>query len=57
MEYEMRISYELRTMRDARIFSYDNLARAKDARGEAEKKVGVKMKIVKITHMEEVCDD
>jgi hypothetical protein len=50
----MRISYEVRTMRDARIFAYDSLLRAQQARQESEKRVGVKMKIVKITHMEEV---
>lgn len=51
------ISYHIRTMRGAPVFSYDSLCRAKEERIRAEKRVGVKMQIVKITHMEEVIHD
>ena len=53
----MNVTYEVRTSRNARVFAYDNLARAKEERIRAEKRIGVKMQIVKITHMEEVLHD
>ncbi len=54
MGYIMKISYEIRTMRDARIFCYDNLVRAREGALEAQKRVGVPFKIVKVTQTEEV---
>ena len=53
----MNVTYELRTQRNARVFAYESLQRAKDERIKAEKRVGVKMHIIKITHMEEVLHD
>ena len=53
----MHVTYEVRTSRNARVFACDNLARAKEGRLRAEKRIGVKMQIVKITHMEEVLHD
>lgn len=54
---KMHVTYEVRTSRNARVFAYDTLARAKEERLKAEKRVGIKMQIVKITHMEEFLDD
>ena len=53
----MNVTYEIRTKRNARVFAYDSLARAKEERLRAEKRVGCQMQIVKITHMEEVLHD
>ena len=53
----MNVTYEVHTQRNARVFAYDNLARAKEERLRAEKRIGCKMQIVKITHMEEVLHD
>lgn len=53
----MNVTYEVRTSRNARVFAYDNLQRAKEERLRAEKRIGCKMQIVKITHMEEVLHD
>ena len=53
----MNVTYEIRTSRNARVFAYDSLARAKEARIRAEKRIGCKMQIIKITHMEEVLHD
>jgi hypothetical protein len=53
----MNVTYEIRTSRNARVFAYDSLARAKEERERAEKRIGCKMQIIKITHMEEVLHD
>lgn len=53
----MNVTYKVRTQRNARVFAYDNLTRAKEERIRAEKRIGCKMQIVKITHMEEVLHD
>ena len=53
----MNVTYEIRTSRNARVFAYDSLARAKEERIRAEKRIGCKMRIIKITHMEEVLHD
>lgn len=50
----MNVSYQIRTVRDKPIFSYDSLARAREECLKAEKRIGCKMKIVKVTHIEEV---
>ena len=52
----MHVSYQIRTVRGAPVFSYDNLVRAKEERAKAEKRIGCKMQIIKITHMEEVVE-
>ena len=50
------ITYEIRTRRGAAVFSYDSLSRAKEAARDAEKRVGVPMKIYRITRTEEELD-
>jgi hypothetical protein len=52
----MTITYEIRTRRDAPVFSYDTLERAKQERVRYEKRIGVPLKIIKITHVEEAID-
>jgi hypothetical protein len=49
----MNVSYQIRTVRDRPIFAYDSLARAQEERLKAEQRIGCKMKIVKVTHIEE----
>lgn len=51
-----QVSYQIRTVRDKPIFAYDNLLRAQEEKLKAEKRVGCKMKIVKVTHIEEEID-
>ena len=53
----MNVTYEVRTSRNARVFAYDDLDRAKTERIRSEKRIGCKMQIIKITHMEEVLHD
>lgn len=48
-----QISYHIRTMRNAAVFSYDNLPRAKQEKAKAEKRLGINLKIVRVTHLEE----
>lgn len=50
----MNVSYHIRTPRGATVFSYDSLHRAQEEKIKAEKRIGCKMQIVKITHVEEV---
>lgn len=50
----MNVSYQIRTVRNTPVYAYDSLARAKEEMLRAEQRVGCKMKIVKITHIEEV---
>lgn len=50
----VNVTYEIRTSRNARVFAYDDLERAKVERTRSEKRVGCKMQIVKITRLEEV---
>lgn len=51
------ISYQIRTVRDTPVYSYDSLVRAQEEKLRAEQKVGCKMKIVKVVQTEEViCD-
>lgn len=51
-----QVSYQIRTVRDKPISAYDNLPRAQEEKLKAEKRVGCKMKIVKVTHIEEEVD-
>ncbi len=53
----MHITYEIRTRRNASVFAYDTLERAKQERARYEKRIGVPLNIVKITHKEEVLHD
>lgn len=50
----MNVSYQIRTVRGKAVFSYDNLERAKEGREQAEKRIGCKMKIVRVTYQEEL---
>ena len=49
----MNVSYHVRTMRNKPVHSYETLERAKQGKIDAEKRVGIPMKIVKITYVEE----
>ena len=49
----MKISYELRTYRDTRVFAFDCLSRAKQEMARAEKRIGTKLRLVKIIQTEE----
>lgn len=51
-----QVSYQIRTIRNTPIYAYDNLLRAQEEKRKAEKRVGCKMKIVKVTHIEEEVD-
>ncbi len=50
----MNTTYELRTARNARVFSYDSLERARIDSRTHERRIGVKLHIVKVTRVEEV---
>jgi hypothetical protein len=50
----MNVTYEIRTKRNASVFAYDSLERAKQERVKYEKRIGVPLDIVKITHSEEL---
>jgi hypothetical protein len=52
----MTVTYEIRTRRNAPVFAYDTLERAKQERVRYEKRIGVPLNIVKITHVEEQID-
>lgn len=52
----MNVSYQIRTVRGKPVFSYDSLARAQEGKRDAEKRVGCKMEIVRVTYQEEVLD-
>lgn len=53
----MTVSYQIRTVRNTPVYSYDSLARAKEEMLKAEQRVGCKMKLVKVTQTEEVIND
>jgi len=53
----MNVTYEIRTKRNARVFAFDTLDRAKEERARHEKRIKVPLNIVKITHTEEVLHD
>lgn len=55
-EQVMNVSYHIRTIRGAPVFSFDSLQRAKEERFRAEKRIGCKMQIVKVTRLEEVVE-
>lgn len=53
----MDVSYLIKTPRGATVFSYDSLQRAKEEQLKAEKRIGCKMRIIKVTRIEEeLCD-
>lgn len=51
-----QVSYQIRTVRDKPIFAYDSLLRAKEECLKAEQRIGCKMKIVRVTYVEEVVE-
>ena len=53
----MHISYQVRTIRNTPVYTFDSLIRAQEEKLNAEKRVGCKMQIVKITQTEEVIYD
>jgi hypothetical protein len=52
----MNVSYQIRTMRNRPVFSYETLEKAKQGKAEAEKRVGIPMQIYRITFQEELID-
>lgn len=52
----MTVSYQIRTVRDTPVYSYDSLVRAQEEKLRAEQKVGCKMRIVKVTQIEEIVE-
>lgn len=52
-----QVSYQIRTVRGKPVFAYDSLQRAKDEKTKAEKRIGCRMQIVRVTLHEEVIND
>lgn len=52
----MHVSYQVRTIRNTPVYTFDSLIRAQQEKLNAEKRVGCKMQLVKITHIEEVVE-
>ena len=48
----MNISYELRTIRDTKVFCFDNLKRAKEEVLRSEKRIGTKLRLVMVVQFE-----
>ena len=49
----MNVSYEIRTMRDTPVYRFDNEYRAKEELAKATKRIGTKLRLIKITQIEE----
>ena len=49
----MNVSYEIRTMRDTPVYRFDNEYRAKEELAKATKRIGTKLRLVRITQIEE----
>lgn len=47
------VTYQVRTLRDTPVYSFDSLLRAREEKLRSEQQVGCKMKLVRITHIEE----
>lgn len=52
----MNVSYQIRTVRGKPVFAYDSLIRAQEEKAKAEKRIGCRMQIVRVTYQEEVLD-
>ena len=50
----MRESYEIRTIRNKPVLTFDNEKRARQVLLEREKLIGAKMLLVKVTQQEEI---
>lgn len=55
-EDAVNVSYQIRTMRNRPVFSYETLEKAKQGKVDAEKRVGIPMQIYRITLQEELID-
>lgn len=53
----MNVSYQIRTVRNTPVYSYDSLPRAQEEKLKAEQRIGCKMKLVKVVLTEEVIHD
>ena len=49
----MNVTYEIRTTRNTPVYRFDNEHRAKDELAKATKRIGTKLRLVKITRVEE----
>lgn len=49
----MHVTYEIRTVRDTPVYRFDNEGRAKDELAKAAKRIGTKLRLVKVTTTEE----
>lgn len=49
----MNVSYEIRTMRDTPVYAFDSEFRAKEELAKATKRVGTKLRLIRITRVEE----
>ena len=47
------VTYQVRTIRGTPVYSFDSFLRAQEEKLNAEKRVGCKMKLVRITRIEE----
>ena len=47
------VTYEIRTSRGAAVFRFDNEARARQELAAAARRIGVKLRLVRITQIEE----
>lgn len=48
-----QVTYEIRTLRDTPVYRYDNEYRAKEELVRATKRIGTKLRLIKITQVEE----
>lgn len=46
-------TYELRTVRDTPVYSFDNETRAREEMHKATKRIGTKLRLIRITRVEE----
>lgn len=53
----MNTSYHIRTSRNAPVFSFDSLDRAKAEMARAQKRLSAKLHIVKVTKIEEIIEE
>lgn len=47
------ITYEIRTVRNTPVYRFDNEYRAKDELAKAAKRIGTKLRLVRVTTIEE----
>tara|TARA_R110000868_G_scaffold19939_5_gene85026 strand:- start:1857 stop:2015 length:159 start_codon:yes stop_codon:yes gene_type:complete len=52
----MTVQYHIRTLRGTSVFIVENLERAKQERLAAEKRVGCKMQLIRVTQHEEIVE-